>query len=132
MISSDVLVVYITCNILFTCRGCRSSQWSRAVDPSGHRMVQGAASHWLEFTQETSLNGMYFLGRRDLSWPRRLFWLVCVLVAFVGAIQFNKLYVEEFLNDTVLITVKSVSASLDYVHFPAVTVCNNKKVTVAS
>ena len=97
--------------------------------PSGHKMAfNNVASHWLEFTQETSLNGMYFLGRRDLSWPRKLFWLVCVLVALTGAIQFNKLYVEEFLNDTVLITVKSVSASLDNVIFPAVTVCNNKKV----
>ena len=92
--------------------------------------VVSAGRHWREFTEETSLNGLYFLGRRDLSWPRRLFWLACILAAYAGAIRFNKLFVDEFLNDTVLITVKSVSASLDNIAFPAITICNNKKVTL--
>jgi len=57
---------------------------------------------------------------------RKFFWLIVVIISLIGAIVFNRIFLIEFFSSTVLVTVRL--GSLDLIHFPAITVCNNKKV----
>ena len=85
-------------------------------------------THGKDFCEETSLNGWFYLAKKNLSWPRRLFWIIVILMSTTGAIFFNLQFLTEFLDLTVLITVKSISASLGNVVFPAIVVCNHNQV----
>ena len=84
---------------------------------------------WRDFAQETSLNGWSFLAKPGLSWIQRLFWILAIVISVSGAVYFNMTFLNEFFAATVLVTVKSVSASLNNVIFPSIVVCNHNQVT---
>ena len=85
-------------------------------------------NHWLDFSRETSLDGWSFLSKPGLSWIRRLFWIIAIIGSVSGAVYFNLMFLKEFFDATVLVTVKSASASLNNVIFPSIVVCNHNQV----
>ena len=88
-------------------------------------------NHWLDFSRETSLDGWSFLSKPGLSWIRRLFWIIAVIGSVSGAVFFNLTFLNEFFAATVLVTVKSASASLNNVIFPSIVVCNHNQVKIS-
>ena len=81
-----------------------------------------------EFCEETTLNGWYYLAKRGVGLIPRSFWAVVVLASLCAAAFFCHGATTEWLDSTTLITVDSVSASLNKVVFPAITVCNQNQV----
>ena len=81
-----------------------------------------------EFCEETNLNGWYYMAKRNLSICSRLFWALMIMSSIGLAFFFCFGIITEFLNSNVIITVDSVSASLDQVLFPSLVVCNQNQV----
>ena len=81
-----------------------------------------------EFCEETTLNGWYYLSKRGVGLVGRSYWSLVVLASLGAAGFFCHGTTSEWLDSSVIITVDSVSASLDKVVFPAITVCNQNQV----
>ena len=81
-----------------------------------------------EFCEETTLNGWYYLSKRGVGLVGRSYWFLVVLASLGAAGFFCHGTTSEWLDSTVIITVDSVSASLDKVVYPAITVCNQNQV----
>ena len=81
-----------------------------------------------EFCEETTLNGWYYLAKRGVGLIPRSYWVLVVFASLCAAAFFCHGATTEWLGSTTLITVDSVSASLDKVVFPAITVCNQNQV----
>ena len=81
-----------------------------------------------EFCEETTLNGWYYMAKQNLTKCSRVFWAFMILSSIGLAVFFCVGIVTEFLNSNVIITVDSVSASLDNVLFPSIVVCNQNQV----
>ena len=81
-----------------------------------------------DFCEETTLNGWYYLSRRGVGLIGRSYWSLVVLASLGAAGFFCHGTTSEWLDSSVIITVDSVSASLDKVVYPAITVCNQNQV----
>ena len=86
-----------------------------------------------EFCEETTLNGWYYLAKRGVGIISRTYWSLVVVASICAAAFFCYGITNEWMDSSVIITVDSVSASLDKVVFPAITICNqNQVITVVS
>ena len=85
-------------------------------------------NQWTEFCEETTLNGWYYLAKQNIGKIARSYWGLVVLGSLILAGVFVYGATDEFLNSTVIITVDSVTASLDRVLFPSLVVCNQNQV----
>ena len=81
-----------------------------------------------EFCEETTLNGWYYLAKKSVGRIGRSYWALVVLGSLVLSGFFIYGATNEFLDSTVIITVDSVTASLDKVLFPSLVVCNQNQV----
>ena len=81
-----------------------------------------------EFCEETTLNGWYYLAKKSVGRIGRSYWGLVVLGSLVLSGFFIYGATNEFLDSTVIITVDSVTASLDKVLFPSLVVCNQNQV----
>ena len=85
-----------------------------------------------EFCEETNLNGWYYMAKKGLSKVSRVFWACVILGSIILSGWFNWVAFVQFMGSNVIITVDSVSASLDNVHFPAIIICNQNQVSTPS
>ena len=85
-----------------------------------------------EFCEETTLNGWYYLAKQNIGKIGRIYWGLVVLGSLVLSGFFIYGATNEFLQSTVIITVDSVTASLDKVLFPSLVVCNQNQVILES
>ena len=85
-------------------------------------------NQWTEFCEETTLNGWYYLAKQNIGKLARSYWSLVVLGSLIVAGFFVYGATDEFLNSTVIITVDSVTASLEKVLFPSLVVCNQNQV----
>ena len=83
-----------------------------------------------EFCEETTLNGWYYLAKQSIGMLGRIYWSLVVLGSLILAGFFIYGATNEFLESTVIITVDSVTASLEKVLFPSLVVCNQNQVNV--
>ena len=81
-----------------------------------------------EFCEETTLNGWYYLAKQSIGKIGRTYWGLVVLGSLILSGFFIYGATTEFLNSTVIITVDSVTTSLDKVLFPSLVVCNQNQV----
>ena len=100
-------------------------------DPLEHMMNEALAPRgpFSEFCEETTLNGWYYLAKRGLGMIGRSYWSLAVLASILLAVFFCYGATTEWLNSDVLITVDTVTASLDKVAFPGLTICNQNQVS---
>ena len=99
-------------------------------DPLEQMMKEALAprSTFSEFCEETTLNGWYYLAKRGVGRISRSYWSLAVLASIGLALFFCYGATTEWLDSDVIITVDSVTASLDKVAFPGLTVCNQNQV----
>ena len=81
-----------------------------------------------EFCEETTLNGWYYLAKRSVGKVGRSYWLLVVVGSLILSGWFIYGATNEFMDASVIITVDSVTASLDKVLFPSLVVCNQNQV----
>ena len=82
-----------------------------------------------EFCEETTLNGWYYLAKRSVGKVGRSYWLLEVVCSLVLSGWFIYGATNQFMEASVIITVDSVTASLDKVLFPSLVVCNQNQVS---
>ena len=93
-----------------------------------NKYLPKSRNNFEEFCEETTLNGWYYMAKQNLTKCSRLFWASMILSSIGLAFFFCIGIVTEFMNSNVIITVDSVSASLDNVLFPSMLVCNQNQV----
>uniref|UniRef100_A0A182QY66 Sodium channel protein Nach n=1 Tax=Anopheles farauti TaxID=69004 RepID=A0A182QY66_9DIPT len=77
----------------------------------------------VDYCHSSSLAGIGYVVNRRYHWIERLFWLVCLLVAWFFAVQLILAYMNLFRTDVISIAVENVNTRVDPVVFPAVGVC---------
>ena len=85
-----------------------------------------------EFCEETTLNGWYYLAKKSVGKIGRSYWVVVVMSSLALSGWFIYTATNEYLDASVIITVDSVTASLDKVIFPSVVICNQNQVLAIS
>ena len=81
---------------------------------------------FIRFCEETNLNGWYFMSKDNLF--SRVFWAIIIFLSIVLACFTTYIISYEFLEANIIITIGSITASLDKVVFPGIIVCNQNKV----
>ena len=81
-----------------------------------------------EFCEETTLNGWYYLAKKGVGKIGRGYWVLVVLFSLCLSGNFIYSATNEYLDASVIITVDSVTASLDKVIFPSLVICNQNQV----
>ena len=81
-----------------------------------------------EFCEETTLNGWYYLAKKGVGKLGRGYWIGVVLCSLFLSGNFIFSATNEYLDASVIITVDSVTASLDKVIFPSLVICNQNQV----
>ena len=86
---------------------------------------------FFEFCENTTLDGWYYLVKQNISKSSRIFWAFVIFLSIGLAVVFCHGIISEFLVSDVIITVDSVSATLDNVLFPSIVVCNQNQVSIS-
>ena len=81
-----------------------------------------------EFCEETTLNGWYYLAKQSIGRIGRTYWSMVIIASLVIAGFFIYGATVEFFESSVIITVDSVTASLNKTLFPSLVVCNQNQV----
>ena len=98
------------------------------IENKNDNYLPKSRNNFEEFCEETTSNGWYYMDKQNLTKCSRLFWAFLILSSIGLAFFFCIGIVTEFMNSNVIITVDSVSASLDNVLFPSMLVCNQNQV----
>jgi hypothetical protein len=69
-----------------------------------------------EFCEETNLNGWHFISKKNSY--SRIFWSLVISISIALAIFSTFVIISEFLEANIIITIDSVTSSLDKVVFP--------------
>uniref|UniRef100_A0A182NTZ5 Uncharacterized protein n=1 Tax=Anopheles dirus TaxID=7168 RepID=A0A182NTZ5_9DIPT len=77
----------------------------------------------VDYCNSASLAGIGYVVNRRYHWTERLFWLVCLLVAWFFAVRLILAYMHLFRTDVISIAVENVDTRVEPVVFPAVGVC---------
>ena len=80
--------------------------------------------HFNSFCRHTTLHGWQYFAEHSFTRLQKLFWGVIILVSVCTAtlIIYNNILI--FKNATVVTTVDTMTAPLEDIYFPSVTVCN--------
>ena len=81
-----------------------------------------------EFCEDTTMDGWYYLAKKGIGKIRRAYWIGVVLCSLFLSGYFIYSATNEYLDASVIITVDSVTGSLDKVIFPSVVICNQNQV----
>ena len=76
------------------------------------------------FCRHTTLHGWQYMAEQSFTRIQKLFWglIICVSFACATVLIYNNLLI--FKNATVVTTVDTMTAPLDDIFFPSITVCN--------
>ena len=76
------------------------------------------------FCRHTTLHGWQYMAEQSFTRLQKLFWgfIICVSFACATVLIYNNLLI--FKNATVVTTVDTMTAPLDDIFFPSITVCN--------
>ena len=101
---------------------------SNIVGGRGERGMMKPRNQFEEFCEETTLNGWYYLAKKGVGKIGRGYWVGVVLCSLFLSGNFIYSATTEYLDASVIITVDSVTASLDKVIFPSLVICNQNQV----
>ena len=101
---------------------------SNIVGGRGERGMMKPRNQFEEFCEETTLNGWYYLAKKGVGKIGRGYWIGVVLCSLFLSGNFIYSATTEYLDASVIITVDSVTASLDKVIFPSLVICNQNQV----
>ena len=83
--------------------------------------------HFSSFCTNTTLHGWQYMVEQTFTKPQKLFWGVMLFFSILGAgfLIYNNVLL--FKNATVVTTVDTMTAPLDDIFFPSITVCNQNQ-----
>ena len=80
--------------------------------------------HFSSFCEDTTLHGWQYVDKQTFTKLQKIFWGVILFLSGVGATLFLYDNIVIFKNATVVTTIDTMTAPLNEVFFPSITVCN--------
>lgn len=76
-----------------------------------------------EYTANSTIHGVKYLGSPDRPWPERVWWIVVFIVSIsmCGALIANTY--KKWTSDPVIVTFSQMATPVWHIPFPAVTIC---------
>jgi acid-sensing ion channel, other len=75
-----------------------------------------------DYCLNSSLAGMRYLVERKYHVSERIFWLICVIMSWVGSTKLILLFIDDYINNSVSMGVISLGPT-ESVNFPSIGVC---------
>lgn len=75
-----------------------------------------------DYCVNSSLAGMRYLVERKYHVSERIFWIICVIMSWVGSTKLILLFIDDYINNSVSMGVVSVGPR-ETVDFPTIGVC---------
>lgn len=83
-----------------------------------------------EFSNNSTVHGVKYLGERRRHWAERIFWVVAFCISVCGcSIMIHKIY-EKWQLSPVIVSFAEKSTPVWQIPFPAVTICPETKATM--
>ena len=95
-------------------------------DPRVAEKLLERKNAFTKFCEETNLNGWYFMSKKNIY--SRVFWAFVIMLSIFLAFFSTYIIISEFMEASIIITIGSVTSTLDKVVFPSIIVCNQNKV----
>ncbi|XP_065217344.1 pickpocket protein 28-like [Planococcus citri] len=81
-----------------------------------------------EYSQNSSLHGLRYVGNKDLHVIERLFWIISFTLASCASGYFINDLLQKWYEMPVIMSLSAKSTSLTTIPFPAITICNMNNV----
>lgn len=78
-----------------------------------------------EYMENSSLHGVKFLVDEKITYPERLFWLISIIISWVGSAFLILSAIDAFQNNAISFVVETSYRDWD-TNFPSVAVCESK------
>jgi acid-sensing ion channel, other len=89
--------------------------------------LQAAWALFSDFTNNSTVHGVKYLGERRRHWAERVFWIIAFFISVVGcSIMIHKIY-EKWQLSPVIVSFAEKSTPVWEIPFPAVTICPETK-----
>lgn len=83
---------------------------------------------FVEFSSNSTVHGVKYLGERRRHWVERSFWIIAFFVSVIGcSIMIHKIY-EKWQLSPVIVSFAEKSTPVWQIPFPAVTICPETKI----
>lgn len=90
-------------------------------------LLVAAAAFFADFSRNSSVHGVKYIGERRRHWSERMFWVIAFLISFLGCtMMIYKIYVKWQLSP-VIVSFAEKSTPVWQIPFPAVTICPETK-----
>ena len=93
------------------------------------RLAERTQTPFEEFCEETTLDGWYYISKRNIHIGKKFFWASVILGSISLALFFVHTSLTGFINTFVMISIGDISYPLNDVIFPSIVVCNNDPVS---
>lgn len=82
---------------------------------------------FLDFSSNSTVHGVKYLGEKRLHWIERIFWIVVFLLSVSGCfLMINKIYIKWKLTP-VIVSLAERSTPVWEIPYPAITICPETK-----
>ncbi|CRL05762.1 CLUMA_CG018791, isoform A [Clunio marinus] len=91
--------------------------------------VKGYWRTFTEYSGESTIHSVNYIGKRDAHWGTRLFWIFCFVVSLSVCIYLGTQTYIRWKNNPVIMAIDQVQTHVSDIPFPAVTLCaSNEKI----
>lgn len=93
-----------------------------------HQSSLAASKILTDFSDNSTVHGVKYLGEKQRHWSERAFWILAFLISVLGcSIMIQKIY-NKWQHSPVIVSLAEKPTPVWYIPFPAVTVCPETKV----
>lgn len=100
---------------------------SETTGSHSKKPLEKFSSFFADFSSNSSVHGIKYIGERQLKWPERTFWMFAFIISFIGCtLMIHKIF-EKWQSTPVIVSFAEKSTSVWEIPFPAVTICPETK-----
>ncbi|KAI5730158.1 hypothetical protein M8J76_010655 [Diaphorina citri] len=81
-----------------------------------------------EYTQNSSLHGLRYMGNTELHIAERMFWIISFIMAIIASVLLISNLYAKWIYNPVIISLSPIATPLTAIPFPAITICNMNNV----
>lgn len=81
-----------------------------------------------DFSSQSTLHGVKYLGERNRHWSERIFWIIAFLTSVVGCFWMIANIYDKWQYLPVIVTFEEKTTPIWHIPFPAVTICPKRKI----
>lgn len=94
------------------------------LDTSSMNLLRVFVEIFEDYCLNSSLAGMRYLVERRYHFTERIFWLLCVILSWIGSTKLILLFIDDYIYNSVSMGVITVGPK-DTVDFPSIGICES-------